>query len=72
MIIKLTKNTPTFKKNSARANWFTAIKRYDGKSVENFLAAAAKKPPVRKRDGTGESPMGWLRYFERNENIQIS
>ena len=72
MIIKLTKNAPSFKKGSARAKWFTAIKRYDGKSVEDFLAAATKKPPVLKKNGESESPMGWLRYFEREEHIQIS
>ena len=44
MIIKLTKNTPTFEKGSARAKWFTAIKRYDNKPVEAFLEATAKKP----------------------------
>ena len=72
MIIKLTKNTPTFKKNSARAKWFTAIKRYDNKPVDAFIEAMNKKPPVLKKNGEGESPMGWLRYFERNEHIQIS
>ena len=71
MIIKLTKNTPSFKKGSSRAKWFTAIKRYDGKELDGFLDATTKKPPVLKKDGTGESPMGWLRYFERNEHIQI-
>ena len=64
--------TPEFKKGTARAKWFTAIKRYDGKSAEDFLAATTKKPPVLKKNGEGESPMGWLRYFERNENIQIT
>ena len=72
MIIKLTKNTPTFKKNSARAKWFTAIKRYDGKPVDAFIDAMNKKPPVLTKNGGAESPMGWLRYFERQEAIQIS
>ena len=38
--------TPAYKKGSARAKWFTAIKRYDGKAVDDFVAATTKKPPV--------------------------
>jgi hypothetical protein len=64
--------TPTYKKGSARAKWFTAIKRYNGKSVEDFLAAATKKPPVLKKNGEGESPNGWVRYFEREEVIKLA
>lgn len=71
MIIKLKKNTPSFKKGSARAMWFTAIKRYDNKPVDDFVTNMTKKPPVLKKNGEGESPMGRLRYFERNESIQV-
>jgi hypothetical protein len=46
---------------------FTAIKRYDNKPVEDFAAATIKKPPVLDKDGEGESPMGWLRCFERRK-----
>ena len=66
-----TKNSPSFKKGTARAKWFTAIKRYDGESADAFIEAMNKKPPVLKKNGEGESPMGWLRYFERNEVIQV-
>ena len=64
--------TPTFKKGSARAKWFTAIKRYDGKELDAFLDATNKKPPVLTKSGEGESPNGWVRYFEREEVIKLS
>ena len=72
MIIKLTKNTPSFKKGSARAKWFTAIKRYDNKPVDDFVAAATKKPPVLNKHGEAESPSGWVRYFVREEVIELA
>ena len=72
MVIKLTRNTPRFKKGSARAKWFTAIRRYNGKDGQAFLDATTKKPPVFPKSGNAESTMGWLRYFEREEIIQIT
>ena len=72
MIIKLTKNTPSFKKGTARAKWFTAIKRYHGKDVEAFVAATTKKPPVLNRHGEAESPNAWVSYFERAKVIKLT
>lgn len=63
--------TPTYKKGSARAKWFIAIKRYDGKTVDDFVAAVTKKPPVLTKSGAAEAPNGWVRYFEREEVIQL-
>ena len=71
MIIKLLE-TPAYKKGSARAKWFMAIKRYDGKELDAFLAATTKKPPVLNKLGEGEAPNGWVRYFEREEVIKVS
>ena len=51
-------DAPTYKKGSARAKWFTAIKRYDGKDVDAFVEAATKKPPVLTKSGEGEHPSG--------------
>lgn len=70
MIIKILE-TPTYKKGSARAKWFAAIKRYDGKELEAFLTATTKKPPVLNKHGEGEAPNGWVSYFEREEVIQL-
>ena len=64
--------TPAYKKGSARAKWFTAIKRYDGKDVDAFVAATTKKPPVLNKHGEGEAPNGWVRYFEREEVIELA
>ena len=63
---------PEYKKGSARAKWFTAIKRYDGKELDAFLAATTKKPPVLNKHGAGEAPNGWVRYFEREEVIKLA
>ncbi len=64
--------TPAYKKGSARAKWFTAIKRYDGKDVDAFVAATTKKPPVLTKSGEPEAPNGWVRYFEREEVIKLA
>lgn len=70
MIIKILE-TPAHENGSIRAKWFTAIKRYDGKSVDDFVAATTKKPPVLNKHGEGEAPNGWVGYFEREEVIQL-
>ena len=71
MIIKILE-TPTYKKGTARAKWFTAIKGYDGKDVDAFIDAINKKPPVLKKNGEPEVPQGWVRYFAREEVIKVS
>lgn len=63
--------TPTFKKGIARAMWFAAIKRYDGKDVDAFVEATTKKPPVLTKKGECENPNGWVRYFEWEEVIEL-
>ena len=65
-------DTPAYRKGSARAKWFTAIKRYDGKDVDSFVAATTKKPPVLNKHGEGEAPNGWVSYFEREEVIELT
>jgi hypothetical protein len=64
-------NAPEYKKGSSRAKWFTAIKRYDGKDVDVFVAATSKKPRALNKHGEGEPPAGWIRYFEREEVIKL-
>lgn len=70
MIIKFLE-TSTYKKGTARAKWFTAIMRYDNKPVDSFVEVTTKKPRGLNTNGEGESPMGWWRYYERSENIQV-
>ena len=62
---------PICKKGSARAKGFTAIWRYDGKAVDDFVLATTKKPPVLTKSGEPEAPNGWGRYFEREEVIKL-
>lgn len=42
--------TQDFKKGTALAKWFTATKRYDGSPVDDFVAAATKRPPGTKEE----------------------
>ena len=70
MIIKILE-TPEYKKGSARAKWLTTIKRYDGKELGAFLAATTTKPPVLNKHGEGEATNGWVRYFAREELIEL-
>jgi hypothetical protein len=65
------KKAPKFKENSARAIWFAALKKHNGKTVEEFVKAMADKPPVLTKKGKGEAPMGWVRYFEREGVIKV-
>ncbi len=52
MIIKILE-TPTYKKGTARAKWFTAIKRYDGKELDAVLHS------VQRLLYTQKQPLGW-------------
>lgn len=63
--------TPTHKKGPARAKWFTAIKRYNGKEFDDFVAATTKRPPILTKSGEAEPPAGWVRYFVREELIKL-
>ena len=63
--IKLTDKKPEYKAGSARALWYTALAKADGRSSEEFVEAASKKPPALTKSGTAESPASWLRYFMR-------
>jgi len=47
---------PDFKRGSARAKWFTAIKRYDEKEPEASMTAIVAIAPVRK-SGEVEAPV---------------
>jgi len=72
MKIKLiSKNAPTYKSGSSRAKWYAAIKRYNGKDLDAFLAAVEKKPPALKKNGEAEPARGWVRYFVREEIVEL-
>ena len=44
-------DVPEYKSGTARAKWFTAIKRYNGKEFDDFVAATTSHLtfPVRTR-----------------------
>jgi hypothetical protein len=70
-MIKLTDKAAEFKKDSARALWYGAIAKANGKTAEDFVDAATKAPPVLKKDGKAEHPAGWLRYFMKEGMVQL-
>ncbi len=71
-VIKLTDKKPEYKDGSARALWLAAVSKYNGKTAEEFCAAAAAKPPVLTKGGKAEHPAGWLRYFEREGILTLA
>lgn len=66
-----------FKADSAREAWWDRVQKFDGKSVEAFLAGVTKNPPSLQpngkfgKAGKVESPMGWVGYFTRSELVKI-
>ena len=64
-------DAPEYKPGSARAKWFAAIKRYDKKSVDDFLRNTEKRPPILTKDGEAEAPSGWIRFFEKEGVIRL-
>lgn len=63
--VKLLKVKAGMKYRGAREAWYAVLQQHDGKSVDSFLEATAKKPPSLPKSGKAEKPAGWLRFFER-------
>lgn len=70
-MINVTDKKAEFKKGSARALWYGAVVKANGKTPEEFVDAATKTPPVLKKDGSAEHPAGWLRYFMKERMVQL-
>ena len=65
-VAKILKVKAGQKYRGAREAWYVVLQQHDGKSVESFLEATAKKPPSLPKSGKAEKPTGWLRFFERS------
>lgn len=63
--VKLLKVKAGQKYRGAREAWYQVLQQYDGKPVDSFLEATAKKPPSLPKSGKQEKSAGWLRFFER-------
>ena len=76
MKIKLTKVTPTFRPNSARAAYYDAIVKFNGKSLDSYVKAMAANPPSYpqrgKLKGKQEPVQGWIGFFTREGLIELS
>jgi hypothetical protein len=64
-------DAPEYKPGSARAKWFAAVKRYDKKSVDDFIRNTQKRPPILTKGGEAEAPLGWVRFFEREGVLRL-
>lgn len=71
-VIRLTDKKPEYKGGTARALWFAAVVKANGKTPEEFADAATKKPPALKKDGKAEHPAGWLRYFVKEGIVTLA
>ena len=76
MKIKLTKVTPTYRANTARAAYYEAITKYDGKPLAEFVKAVTAKPPSYpqrgKLAGKQEPVQGWVGFFTREGVIELT
>ena len=75
MKITVTKVKPTFRPNSARASYYEAISKFNGKSVDAFAKSVADNPPSMpkrgKLKGKPEPVQGWVSYFVRQGYITL-
>lgn len=74
--IKLVPNVKAnFRQGTARAAYWQAIQKYNGKSVAAFAKACAANPPSTpqrgKLAGKQEPVSGWLSWFVRNGYITL-
>ena len=65
-----------FRQNSARALYWAAILKYNGKPVNAFAKHVTANPPSTpkrgKLKGKQEPVQGWVSWFTRNGYITIS
>jgi hypothetical protein len=62
----------------ARAAWFEELVKWDGKPVAEFCAHVEANPPSLQKtgkygiQGKCEPPMGWVKFFIRQELVTLS
>ena len=73
--IQVTKIQANFRPNSARALYYEAITKFNGKSVDAFAKSVAAAPPSvpgrGKLKGKPEPIQGWISYFVREGYIEL-
>lgn len=64
-----------FRPGTARAEYYDAICKFNGKSVESFAKAVAESPPAvpqrGKLQGQAEPVRGWISFFVRGGYISL-
>lgn len=75
--IKLVKGVKAnFRTGTARAEYFDAICKFNGKPIGDFVKACAANPPSTPRSGKlkgkQEPVQGWVSYFIREGYITLS
>jgi hypothetical protein len=70
-----TKAKANFRPNSARAAYYEAICKFNGKSVEEFTKHCTDSPPSTPQKGKykdkPEPTAGWISWFNRNGYITL-
>lgn len=65
-----------FRDGSARALYWQAIQKYNGKPVADFVQACQENPPATpkrgKLAGKAEPTQGWVSWFARNGYIALA
>ncbi len=59
----------------ARAAWLEHLRAYDGMSLALCVKAAQEEPPSTPKTGkyanVCEPPMGWVRFFVRQQIVEV-
>ena len=76
MKIKLTKVTPNFRANTARAAYWEVMQKFNGKTLDSYVKeVTANTPSYPKRGkltGKQEPVQGWVSFFQREGLIELS
>lgn len=75
--IKVNKSVKAnFRQGTARAAYYSAICKHNGKSLNGFIKACAAKPPsypkAGKLKGKLEPTAGWVAYFVRTGHVTLA
>ncbi len=54
-----------------REAWYNLLLQMEGKTEQDFVDAATKKPPALTKAQTPEPPTGWFRFFERTGVLEL-
>ena len=60
-----------FKASSARANWWSRLQEFNGKSIHYLKESVEQEPPHITKSGGVEPISGWLSFFKREGLLEV-